>query len=102
MFVNMNYGCEYFQNKVMTVQASNYRKGGISHICFSNDAQAIITANHNGTATCWNWSFTTLGKSRVSAAIETFKSMNGLLKSVKNKEEEAMKKMREVKLEEGM
>ena len=86
----------------MTVQASNYRKGGISHICFSNDAQAIITANHNGTATCWNWSFTTLGKSRVSPAIETFKSMNGLLKSVKNKEEEAMKKMREVKLEEGM
>ena len=86
----------------MTFQASNYRKGGISHICFSNDAQAIITASRNGTATCWNWSFTTLGKSRVSAAIETFKSMNGLLKSVKNKEEEALKKMQDDKLEEGI
>ena len=31
----------------MTFQASNYRKGGISHICFSNDAQAIKSIRCN-------------------------------------------------------
>ena len=91
----------YFQNNTVSVQAANYREGGVDFVRFSPDAQQIFTVSRTGVVTSWKWNYTSLGKSKATVAIETCKSLLGEIRDVRNKEDNLIKKMKEIDLPSG-
>jgi len=81
-------------NNPVTLQASNYRTGGISHVTFTSDAQGIIAVGNDGTTSCWNWQFTSLGKAKATVAVDAYRSLHGFLKAVQDKEDNEICKMK--------
>lgn len=80
----------------MCVQAGNYRVEGIQHVCFTADAQGVLTVSKNGVVSCWTWNHTSLGRSKASVAVEAYRSKMAALKAAKNTENAYISKMEPV------
>ncbi|XP_057306385.1 cilia- and flagella-associated protein 43-like [Hydractinia symbiolongicarpus] len=85
-------------NNIVKIQAGNYRAGGLSHACFSSDAQMILTVGNDGCISSWSWNFSSLGRSKAAGAIETYLSNTAMVKSIKNTEDEILSKLPEITL----
>lgn len=86
---------------MVEVQAGYYRDGGIQSACFTADAQQVLTVSKTGVITCWKWQYSSLGKSKATVAIETYKSRLGEIRDMKNKENFYLREMKEIELQSG-
>lgn len=43
------------QDRVAVIQAHNFNDGGVKAVCFSGDAQKVVSVGKDGTLACWNW-----------------------------------------------
>ena len=44
-----------FQDRVVHVNAHDFRNGGVKSVSFSADASRLLTTGHDGTLSCYKW-----------------------------------------------
>ena len=81
------------------LQAGNYRTGGLSHVCFTGDAQKVITTSCNGAISCWEWKFSALGKTKAANAIDTFRARTSTLNRGRKEQDALITAMESIDLE---
>ena len=80
------------------MNAADYRDGGLRFVRYTPDAQQILSVSKTGVLSCWKWRYSSLGKSKATVAIETYKSLLGEARDTRNTEDSILKESKEIVL----
>jgi hypothetical protein len=83
----------------VTIQGHNFNDGGVKAVCFTGDAQKVVSIGNDGTLACWNWSFLSQGRQKSGKAIDAFKKHQTVMRQIIAEEDEKLKDLHTVDLE---
>ncbi|XP_031564143.1 cilia- and flagella-associated protein 43-like [Actinia tenebrosa] len=76
-------------DRMLKIPGHHYRKGGVSHLCFTGDSQKLLSTGRDGVLSCWEWSFSATGRSKSTTAIQVSRARTALLKTQRQDEDAA-------------